>query len=387
MSRFVLLIATTVALLIVSALTPTVVDAHQPFCEFSDLTAQSPWEVPDPDVSYAFYANMYPGNDVDYYTFQASAGQDVFLQMVIPDIPGQEDFVPMMAVMGPGMATMDALPDRVEVPDEAGSLVVPLVDEARHFYEQFGRKYYWQWQDITFEAPVEGEYTVAVWHADERIGRYTFVVGIQEILGGDRNCMAAFNDYWTVLEPGQNPYIDDTTDDDHDHDHEDGDDHHHEDGDDHDHADDHDHDHSMMLDLSGEAAIPSVDVQLIPMEDGGYNLRVQTLNFEFAPQRVGMDHVPGEGHAHLYINGEKITRIYGEWYYLETLPEGAQEISVGLYANNHQALAVDGVAINATVDLSDMELMHDEDHHDDHEDDHDHEHEDEDEDDHHDDDA
>ena len=56
---------------------------------------------------------------------------------------------------------------------------------------------------------------------------------------------------------------------------------------------------------------------------------------------------------HLYIDGNKIARIYGEWYHLDELPEDAQMISVGLYANNHQPLAVDGVAITDMVMVTD----------------------------------
>ena len=68
---------------------------------------------------------------------------------------------------------------------------------------------------------------------------------------------------------------------------------------------------------------------------------------------LAMKPIVGEGHAHLYIDGNKIARIYGEWYHLDELPEDAQMISVGLYANNHQPLAVDGVAITDMVMVTD----------------------------------
>jgi len=67
-----------------------------------------------------------------------------------------------------------------------------------------------------------------------------------------------------------------------------------------------------------------------------------------------MEPMAGEGHAHLYVDGVKVARIYGEWYHLETLPDDAQMISVGLYANNHQPLAVDGVEITDTVMIDEI---------------------------------
>jgi hypothetical protein len=52
----------------------------------------------------------------------------------------------------------------------------------------------------------------------------------------------------------------------------------------------------------------------------------------------------------------KVTRIYGEWYYLESVPEGAQAISVVLYSNDHRVLATNGAPIKATVMLNDVEM-------------------------------
>lgn len=34
--------------------------------------------------------------------------------------------------------------------------------------------------------------------------------------------------------------------------------------------------------------------------------------------------------AHLSVDGTKITRLYGNWYYLESLPAGRHEITVSL---------------------------------------------------------
>jgi hypothetical protein len=50
---------------------PPTVEAHQPFCEFADLTFDTAWPIEDATISVAFYANMYPATDVDYYTFEA----------------------------------------------------------------------------------------------------------------------------------------------------------------------------------------------------------------------------------------------------------------------------------------------------------------------------
>ena len=83
----------------------------------------------------------------------------------------------------------------------------------------------------------------------------------------------------------------------------------------------------------------------------GWNLQIEPNNFEFAPQRVNQANAVGEGHAHLYINGEKITRLYSNWYYLNNLQPGVHSVMVVLNANNHGTLILQGRKVSATIEL------------------------------------
>lgn len=312
--------------------------AHQPYCEEADLTLNNAWQVPDSAVSYAYYGNVYPGNDADYFSFEASAGQRVLISLSIPDIEGQEDYNPSIAVFGPGIDSQVELPASITVPDAEGSMIVPLGDESEYWFEPFGRRYYYNYPNYFFEAPQDATYTAVLWHPEERIGRYSFVLGQREEFGGDFGCMMAMDDFWTPLVEGESPHPEETM---------------VMDSSTHTHADGEMHDHSKLIDLDAGDA-PVVDLSVIPLSDGSYNVRVQTLNFTFAPQKIDQAPTDGEGHAHLYVDGVKIARIYGEWYHLASLPEDAQEISVTLYANNHQALAVDGVEISDSVQVAEL---------------------------------
>ena len=114
------------------------------------------------------------------------------------------------------------------------------------------------------------------------------------------------------------------------------------------------HDHSMPLELTSDDTVPEITVSVIADELGGYLVSLETENFTFAPQSAGLDHVDGEGHAHLYLNGEKIARVYGEWFYLDTLPAGENTLTATLNSNTHAPLHLDGAPISATavVDVS-----------------------------------
>lgn len=103
------------------------------------------------------------------------------------------------------------------------------------------------------------------------------------------------------------------------------------------------------LEISEGQPVPVVVVDIFPDPVSGWNVQVQTENWEFAPERVNQNSVTTEGHAHLYVNGEKVTRIYNEWSYIPSLPPGEHVLTVGLNANGHETLTHNGEPIEASV--------------------------------------
>ncbi|MBL4893223.1 MAG: hypothetical protein JKX91_15670 [Rhizobiaceae bacterium] len=100
------------------------------------------------------------------------------------------------------------------------------------------------------------------------------------------------------------------------------------------------HDHSKLLSLEAGPNAPTIAIDLAKDAVGGWNLHIVTTHFRFAPEAVNAEHQVGEGHAHIYVNGIKLARVYGPWFHIGALPKGNVEVSVTLNANNHQALAV-----------------------------------------------
>ena len=85
---------------------------------------------------------------------------------------------------------------------------------------------------------------------------------------------------------------------------------------------------------------------------GGYNLHLITTNFKFTPENAGRTQVFGEGHAHLYLNDEKIARVYGNWFYLPPLPQGDYDVEVTLNGNGHEMLTWGGEPIGDAVTIA-----------------------------------
>jgi hypothetical protein len=174
--------------------------AHRPFFEEEDTVASDPWLVDDPSISTAVYATLDRGEDIDYFAFEGGEGEVVLLAMTIPQIEGQDTFAPTMALIGPGLGAAD-LPGAIAVPAGAGAMMIePPPDPAPTFFEPFSRTSYWERQEQRVALPATGSYLVAVWHPEREVGRYTFVIGEKERLGGDLAFPLKMRTYWTPVE-------------------------------------------------------------------------------------------------------------------------------------------------------------------------------------------
>ena len=100
----------------------------------------------------------------------------------------------------------------------------------------------------------------------------------------------------------------------------------------------------------------SVDMAVEPDKLGGVNVEIITDGFRFAPEEVNQDNTPGAGHAHVYVDGEKINRVYGGYYHLGGLELGPREISVVLNDNQHGQLASQGRALESKAAFQVAEL-------------------------------
>jgi hypothetical protein len=109
-------------------------------------------------------------------------------------------------------------------------------------------------------------------------------------------------------------------------------------------ASDGEHQHGKMEVPQG-TAVPTVDVVMHKDAKKGWNVQAKVTNFKFAPEKVNAAAEAGEGHAHLFVNGKKITRLYSSWYYLENLEPGENRVKVTLNANNHADWASNGKLI------------------------------------------
>lgn len=111
------------------------------------------------------------------------------------------------------------------------------------------------------------------------------------------------------------------------------------------------HDHAKShskVEVDPENA-PQVSIRVERDTIAGWNVFVTVKNFVFTPESVNQANTPNQGHAHLYLNGVKLTRLYGTAYHLADLPPGSHEVSVSLNANDHSDLLYQGAPIMASA--------------------------------------
>ncbi len=126
-----------------------------------------------------------------------------------------------------------------------------------------------------------------------------------------------------------------------------------------------DHQHSSSLSLHSVALNQAPQVQLVAVKDvtGGFNVHIITSNFRWSPEHVSQAFIPGEGHAHLYLDGVKIGRVYAEWFHVNTAQfarrAGEQLVSVELAGDDHAPYAVAGVPVraDAVIDVPEHEVL------------------------------
>ncbi|MFS4439129.1 hypothetical protein ACMA5I_13010 [Paracoccaceae bacterium GXU_MW_L88] len=112
------------------------------------------------------------------------------------------------------------------------------------------------------------------------------------------------------------------------------------------------HSHDNPVEVAADETAPAITLTAEKDAMEGWNLHLMPQNFRFTPENVNTDYAPGEGHAHIYVNGQKLMRVYSEWVHLGALPSGDLTITASLYSNDHRPIMVDGQPAEAQTQIT-----------------------------------
>ncbi len=111
------------------------------------------------------------------------------------------------------------------------------------------------------------------------------------------------------------------------------------------------HSHGDAGQVAWEGAAPQMTIEVVEDPKSGDNALIAVDGLTLSAENVNGDHVDDEGHLHLYVNGQKVGRLYGDATHIQVLPVGEVEITVGAFANDHSAYVIDGEPIEASTSV------------------------------------
>ncbi|PWJ21273.1 hypothetical protein [Jannaschia seohaensis] len=111
-------------------------------------------------------------------------------------------------------------------------------------------------------------------------------------------------------------------------------------------------DHGAMPGVEADPA-PTVTLSVPDEIDAdGFTIEVETTDILFREMPEGTAHISGEGHAHLYLNGLKLGRVYAATMGIGALSPGEYVLSVALNTHDHRPYLSGGAPVVATLEFT-----------------------------------
>ncbi len=114
------------------------------------------------------------------------------------------------------------------------------------------------------------------------------------------------------------------------------------------HHDHNSHQHSGINAEMFNSPAPQLDFTVDADSSSGWNIHITTQHFSFTPENINTQAKANSGHAHVYVDGYKIARLYGPWYHLKALTRGEHIIRIELNANDHSPWLYNGKKISVS---------------------------------------
>jgi len=109
--------------------------------------------------------------------------------------------------------------------------------------------------------------------------------------------------------------------------------------------------HNMAHGIETSPA-PSIALAREPDHDAnGFDVSLQVENFTFVLVEDSAPHVDGQGHAHIYLNGVKLGRLYDTRFAIGALLPGDYTLTIALNGNDHRPYVSNGTSIALTYEF------------------------------------
>ncbi len=176
--------------------------AHVPLMAGENENISSAMHISDPGKSWAVYGSL-EKDMVHYYSLDLEEGGRIYLSLFKSADAKENDFLPALLLLGPGLNTSGQPPGQLALPAQASDLKILAAESkgaADAVYEPFGPSSFKEIAEINLTAPKSARYYAAVYGnfagnninssninlyngAGEILGHYGLVVGYREEFG------------------------------------------------------------------------------------------------------------------------------------------------------------------------------------------------------------
>lgn len=154
--------------------------AHAPLTPGDNESLATAAFIPNPTKSWAIYAELHEGGEAQYYSFNITEGERIHVGLLKSTNPEEREFTPGLVLMGPNVKNQGDVPDYVEVPAGAGTLVMEGKQPDQATYEPFSPSSFYLLADVALDAPSSGTYYIAIYERS-RGGHYGLAIGDREV--------------------------------------------------------------------------------------------------------------------------------------------------------------------------------------------------------------
>jgi hypothetical protein len=170
--------------------------AHVPLMAGENENISTAMHISDPGKSWAAYGSLENGQ-VHYYSFDLQEGERIYLSLFKSADAKENDFLPALLLLGPGLNGSALSPGQLSLPPQATGLKILAAEnkgEDYAVYEPFGPSSFKEISEINLTAPQSARYYAAIYSSSydninntnnlsAKPGHYGLAVGYREEFG------------------------------------------------------------------------------------------------------------------------------------------------------------------------------------------------------------
>lgn len=153
--------------------------AHKPSYANDHTTPQKAFEVIDPDISIALYAEMTCTADTLWMHMDTEGIDEVWIELGVPELDRLSDYRPSVAIVAEGLPEADV---PFELPANMGARVIHTdeVEVPGDFFEPFTQTSSWVLFQDWVEVPTDTDVYLVAYNPEETTGKLWVAVGKTE---------------------------------------------------------------------------------------------------------------------------------------------------------------------------------------------------------------